>query len=154
MNRIYARSVISPTWFNFSTPSTNATPHSSAFMSATAKCKKILFVDDSTDFLDIFSQAMEISSKGEWEVYTAHNAAKALEMLEQNPGVNLAVIDSQMPLVDGLQLLRLLSRKYTNLPKAILTGFPNESDRQACLNNGADLYLHKPTTSDEMQTIF
>jgi CheY-like chemotaxis protein len=76
-----------------------------------------------------------------------------LELLEQAP-MNLAVIDSQMPLVDGLQLIRLLGRKYPHLPKAILTGFPNESDRQACLSSGADLYLHKPTKSDEMQTIF
>ncbi len=116
--------------------------------------KKVLFVDDSADFLDIFSQAMEVASKGEWEVLTGHNAAKALSLLEEHPGVSLAVIDSQMPLVDGLQLIRLLGRKYPHLPKAILTGFPNESDRQACLSNGADLYLHKPSTSDEMQTIF
>ncbi|MDB6024356.1 MAG: Response regulator receiver protein [Verrucomicrobiales bacterium] len=123
-------------------------------MSATSKPrKKILFVDDSADFLAVFSQAMEVTSKGEWEVFTSHNAAQALEILERGP-INLAVIDSQMPLVDGLQLIRLLGRKYPNLPKAILTGFPNESDRQACLSSGADLYLHKPTKSDEMQTIF
>lgn len=124
-------------------------------MPATSKPrKKILFVDDSADFLAVFSQAMEVSSKGEWEVFTAHNAAQALELLEQHQTINLAVIDSQMPLVDGLQLIRLLGRKYPSLPKAILTGFPNESDRQACLSSGADLYLHKPTKSDEMQTIF
>ena len=124
-------------------------------MAANSKTrKKILFVDDSADFLAVFSQAMEVASKGEWEVITAHNAAKALEILEQTHGISLAVIDSQMPLVDGLQLIRLLGRKYPNLPKAILTGFPNESDRQACLSSGADLYLHKPTKSDEMQTIF
>src|SRR5690349_20135839 len=121
-------------------------------MAATPKSKKkILFVDDSADFLAVFSQAMEVASKVEWEVFTAHNAAKALELLEQHQGINLAVIDSQMPLVDGLQLIRLLVRKYPNLPKVILTGFPNESDRQACLSSGADLYLHKPTKSDEMQ---
>ncbi|MBA4149964.1 MAG: response regulator [Verrucomicrobia bacterium] len=122
-------------------------------MSETKPKKKVLFVDDSTEFLQIFSQAMEAHSRGEWEIYTATNAGKALSILEEHP-IHLAVVDVQMPLIDGMQLLKLIGNKQPNLPKAVLTGFPNPDDRTASLANGADLYLEKPTAPEGMETIF
>lgn len=115
--------------------------------------KKILFVDDSTDFLEIFTAAMQIQSKGEWEIYTAPDAGKALTLLQQNQ-MHLAVVDAQMPLVDGLQLLKLIGMKHPNLPKVVLTGCPNPHDRAASMANGADLYLEKPTSPEGIETIY
>lgn len=115
--------------------------------------KKILFVDDSADFLHIFGQAMEVHSKGEWEIVTATDAGKALAMLQELT-VHLVVVDAQMPLVDGLQLLKIIGMKHPNLPKVVLTGCPNPQDRAASLANGADLYLEKPTSSEGIETIF
>src|SRR4051812_5397668 len=115
--------------------------------------KKILFVDDSIDFLEIFTAAMEIQSKGDWEVHTATDAGKALAVLQEHP-MNLAVVDAQMPLVDGLQLLKLIGMKHPNLPKVVLTGCPNPHDRAASLANGADLYLEKPTSPEGIETIY
>ena len=115
--------------------------------------KRILFVDDSAEFLDIFTQAMEVHSQGEWEIYTASNAGKALSTLEEH-SVHLVVVDAQMPLIDGLQLLKLIGNKYPNLPKAVLTGFPNPTDRATSVSNGAELYLEKPTSAEGMHTIF
>jgi CheY-like chemotaxis protein len=123
-------------------------------MSAEAKLrKKVLFVDDSSEFLDIFTQAMQIQSKGEWEILTAINAGKALSILQEHQ-INLVVIDVQMPLVDGLQLLKLIGMKHPNLPRVVLTGFPNPADRATSLANGADLYLEKPTSPEGVETIF
>ncbi len=115
--------------------------------------KNILFVDDSEDFLHLFTRAMSAQCKGEWEIYTATNAGKALSILQETP-INLAVVDAQMPLVDGLQLLKLIGMKYPNLPKVVLTGCPNPQDRAASLANGADLYLEKPTTQEGIETIY
>lgn len=115
--------------------------------------KKILFVDDSVDFLEIFTAAMEAQSQGEWEVHTATDAAKALAVLQETT-MHLAVVDAQMPLVDGLQLLKLIGMKYPHLPKVVLTGCPNPHDRAASMANGADLYLEKPTSPEGIETIY
>ncbi|MFN7141942.1 MAG: response regulator, partial [Limisphaerales bacterium] len=88
-----------------------------------------------------------------WEIHTASNAGKAISLLEEQQ-FHLAVVDVQMPLIDGMQLLKLIGNKHPNLPKAVLTGFPNPNDRTSSLANGADLYLEKPTTPDGMETIF
>lgn len=115
--------------------------------------KKILFVDDDLSFLDLFCQVMELASKGDWQIHSAATAGRAIFLMQEHQ-FNLVVIDARMPVVDGLQLLRLVKGKFPQIPKAILTGAPNAADRTACLATGADLYLEKPTTSDGMETIF
>ena len=115
--------------------------------------KKILFVDDDLSFLDLFCQVMELASKGDWQIHSAATAGRAIFLMQEHQ-FNLVVIDARMPVVDGLQLLRLVKGKFPQIPKAILTGAPNAADRTACLATGADLYLEKPTSSDGMETIF
>lgn len=115
--------------------------------------KRVLFVDDDLSFLDLFCQVMELASKGDWQIHSAATAGRAIFMMQEHQ-FNLVVIDSRMPVVDGLQLLRLVRGKFPQIPKAILTGAPNAADRTACLATGADLYLEKPTSPDGMETIF
>jgi hypothetical protein len=47
-----------------------------------------------------------------------------------------------------------LNRKYPNVQKAILTGFATEAYRAACLGNGAELFLEKPKSREEQQSVF
>jgi CheY-like chemotaxis protein len=122
-------------------------------MSETKIKKRILFVDDSSEFLEIFTHAVSVHSKGEWEIFCAPNAGKALAVLEEHP-MHLVVIDVQMPLVDGLQLLKLIVGKYPHLPKAVLTGSPSAEDRATSLASGAELYLEKPTTPEGVEAIY
>src|SRR5262249_88753 len=78
------------------------------------KRKKILLVDDEVAMLDLLRQMMTTFSEGKWEVLTAPDVSKALGIL-QSERVDLLVIDIHMPLVDGLQFLNLLQRKYPNV---------------------------------------
>jgi CheY-like chemotaxis protein len=59
-----------------------------------------------------------------------------------------------MPLVDGLQFLSLLGRKYPNVLKVVLTGDPTEHHRTACLGNGAELFLEKPRDQGGWHTVY
>ena len=92
--------------------------------------KKILFVDDDLSFLDLFCQVMELASKGDWQIHSAATAGRAIFLMQEHQ-FNLVVIDARMPVVDGLQLLRLVKGKVPEIPKAILTGAPNAADRTA-----------------------
>jgi len=107
------------------------------------KRKKILFVDDEVALLDLLRQMMGSFSQGAWDVLTAPDVSKALGIL-QSERVDLLVIDIHMPLVDGLQFLNLLQRKYPNVLKVVLTGDPSDHYRALCLSNGAELFLEKP----------
>lgn len=108
--------------------------------------RRVLFVDDDPGFLEMIQRVMTAHSQGAWDVLTAESASQAMGLLQKGP-VDLVAIDVQMPVVDGLQFLTLLNRRYPNLSKVVLTGFASEAYRVACLSNGAELFLEKPMTA-------
>jgi CheY-like chemotaxis protein len=115
--------------------------------------KRIMFVDDDVSFLDMLTKVFCAWSKETWEIVSASNTGKAIAILQEKP-VDLVVIDLHMPGVDGLQFLRLLHRKYPNIPKVVLTGDPSEELKKVCLDNGAEFYMTKPTSIEGMESIF
>lgn len=115
--------------------------------------RRVLFVDDEPQFLETVKELMGVFSEGQWEISTADSASNAFRLLQDHP-VDLAVIDVQMGVMDGIQMLSLLNRGYPNVQKVVLTGHANEKYRTACLSNGAELYLEKPTAPKGWQSLY
>lgn len=116
------------------------------------KQKRVLFVDDDLSLLEVLRQLMAHYAGDAWEVLTAPDVSKALGILQEGR-VDLLVFDIHMPVVDGVQFLKLLQRKFPNLLKVVLTGQASEETRAQCLNNGAELYLEKPRDQGGWQSI-
>ena len=114
---------------------------------------QILFVDDDTVFLDTIGDLFSAWSQGRWQVYRAQSADQALEMLKVQK-MDLAVVDANMPVLDGVQFLRLLTRRHPDLKKVMLTGLATEERRSLCLANGAELFIEKPRSSDGLRSVF
>jgi len=74
-------------------------------------------------------------------------------VLKDKP-VDLAVVDIGMPMLDGLQLLGLITRRYPGLKTVVMTGKSTEAKRADALANGADLFLEKPLTAEGMKSTF
>ncbi|HSH92965.1 MAG TPA: response regulator, partial [Roseimicrobium sp.] len=115
--------------------------------------KRILFVDDEPQFLEMLESLFLLWSKDGWEIHLAHNTGKALAVLQEHP-IDLVVLDMSMPVVDGLQFLHLLQRKYPHMPKVALTSSTDPKLREATLAGGAELFLNKPTAVDGFSNIF
>ena len=115
--------------------------------------KKILFVDDNVQFLEMIERLMGAWSQGEWQIFLAQNSGKALLLLQEH-AIDLAVVDVQMPVVDGIQFLALLNRKYPNIQKVTLSAYADEAARTACLAQGAELFLEKPRDPADLELIF
>jgi len=115
--------------------------------------RRVLFVDDDGPFLEMIERIMSALGESKWEVFTAQNTGKALAVLQDN-AINMVVIDVQMPVVDGLQFLTLLNRRYPNLQKVVMTGFANDNHRAACLSSGAEMFLEKPKTPEGFESLF
>ena len=113
--------------------------------------KKILFIDDNVQFLEMIDRSMGKWSKGEWQIFTALNAGKALLILQEQ-AIDLAIIDVQMPVVDGIQFLALLNRKYPAVQKVTLSAYADDASRAACLSHGAELFLEKPRDPADLET--
>ena len=113
-------------------------------MTTESERKKVLLVDDSPEFLDSASGLIQELSGGTWDVSTCPSGGEALASLQQSP-VDLIVLDVNMPVLDGVQLLGLLHRQYPSILKVVLTGEASSEQRTACLTVGAELVLDKPT---------
>jgi CheY-like chemotaxis protein len=119
----------------------------------TEKQNRILFVDDDPVFLETIGDLFSAWSHGHWHVHRANSADQALEILKAEK-MDLIVVDANMPVLDGVQFLRILTRRHPDLKKVMLTGLATEEKRSICLANGAELFIEKPRSSDGLRSVF
>jgi CheY-like chemotaxis protein len=115
--------------------------------------RQILFVDDDPNFLQVAKETFQILSDGGWVIHCSPTSENALDTLKRQR-MDLAVVDMNMPLLDGIQFLKLLGKRYSDLKKVTLTGFATEEKRSQCLANGAELVIEKPHTPDGYKSVF
>jgi CheY-like chemotaxis protein len=113
----------------------------------------VLLVDDSLAFLELFGAVCSEYSNHAWEILSATSADRALVILQEKP-VDLVVLDIGMPMLDGLQLLAIIGRRYPGLKTAIMTGHATEAKRADALAKGAALFLEKPAAPEGLKSAF
>src|SRR4051812_9485329 len=118
-----------------------------------SESKRVLFVDDDRDLLEVIRNMVVQLAGAAWEVHCAENVAEGINLI-QECHIDLVVLDLHMPVIDGVQFLSLLNRKHPNLLKAVLTSDASEEQRALCLSQGAELYLQKPRSSQEWQILY
>jgi CheY-like chemotaxis protein len=114
---------------------------------------RVLFVDPDTEHLEASRRWMSLYSTGTWEIHTAASAAQALAVLQEHL-INLVALEVHLPMVDGLQFLRLLSKKYPEVVKVVVTGESSDTFRASCLDEGAELFLEKPREEQGWQALY
>jgi CheY-like chemotaxis protein len=86
-------------------------------------------------------------------VTIANNGREALEVLERQR-FDLALVDVQMPEMDGLQLTAAIREKEKgteeHLPIIAMTAYAMKGDRERCLEAGMDDYVAKPINSKQL----
>jgi CheY-like chemotaxis protein len=130
-----------------------AAPAPQASPAAQEKRHQVLLVDDSMAFLETLGEMLEALSDKTWEIHRAATSDQALVILQQHQ-IQLAVLDINMPMLDGVQLLSLMQRRHPEVKKVVVTAHATEAYRATCLANGAELFLEKPLSSDGFVSIF
>ncbi len=107
------------------------------------KNKKILIIDD--DMRNLFALSGALQKKG-MEIFKAINGKKALEMLDNDPAIDLILMDIMMPVMDGYDTMRAIRAqiRFKDLPIIALTAKAMKDDRGKCISAGANDYLTKP----------
>ncbi len=107
---------------------------------------KILIVDDDCSLLEQLKAALE---KQDYAVETTEDGNRALEVLFEEP-FDLVVLDIMMPELDGLSLLREIRKADSSIPVLMLSARGDTEDRVRGLDLGADDYLPKPFSLNEL----
>jgi DNA-binding response OmpR family regulator len=109
----------------------------------------VLAADDDEDILELITFRLERSG---YTVVQAHDGEEAWNLaLAQRP--DLAVLDVMMPKLDGFELTRRLRAHDTTkrIPIILLTARAQDSDVQEGFDAGADDYIRKPFSPQELR---
>jgi signal transduction histidine kinase/CheY-like chemotaxis protein len=109
----------------------------------------VLIVDDDTRNLYALKSMLETR---EIKVLQAENGKVALELLQTNPDVDLVLMDTMMPELDGLAATRAIRDmlQFQRLPIISLTAKAMQGDRETALLAGATDYITKPVTPERL----
>lgn len=110
--------------------------------------KNILVVDDSPTAIEVLERNL-VSKK--YKVFTASNAADAIDILENTP-IDLVITDYKMPKVSGLDLTRHIRENYYETEVIMITGYASVKGAVEAVKMGAEEYLPKPFTDNELFT--
>ena len=106
---------------------------------------RILVVDDEQRILRFLTSKIKNSG---YEVITASNGIEAIEQVKaQEP--DMVVLDVIMPKLDGLETLKEI-RTFSSVPVIVLSAKGTNCDKVKGLGLGADDYLAKPFSPDEL----
>jgi two-component system KDP operon response regulator KdpE len=105
----------------------------------------VLAVDDEAGILRLIK--LELTTQG-FRVVTAENGESGLRMAEEHRP-DIVLLDIVMPDMTGLEVMRKL-RERSNLPVILLTAKGSDADKVKGLELGADDYLAKPFSPEEL----
>jgi CheY-like chemotaxis protein len=110
---------------------------------------KILVVDD--DVRNIFALNSVLKERG-MQVMHAENGKLALDMLDKHKDIELILMDTMMPEMDGLEATRKIRENpiHHSIPIVSLTAKAMKGDREKCLEAGASDYITKPVDEDTL----
>ncbi|MCF8304057.1 MAG: sigma-54 dependent transcriptional regulator [Bacteroidales bacterium] len=108
---------------------------------------QLLLVDDEPDFLSELSEAIDDPDN---VVTTAETPTKALEILEQSE-IDIAVLDINMPQMNGLQLLERIKKNWPEIEVIMITGQGDMDSVIKAMRLGATDYFTKPFRQIEFQ---
>jgi signal transduction histidine kinase/ActR/RegA family two-component response regulator len=114
--------------------------------------RMVLLADD--DMRNLFAINSLLES-ARMKVVHAQNGIEAIRVLEQNPGVDLVLMDTMMPEMDGLSAIQAIRRmpRYQDLPILSLTAKAMKGDREAAIAAGASDYVAKPVDPERLLAV-
>ena len=108
---------------------------------------KVLVIDDDKELCALMKKCME---KENLTAVVAGGGLEGLRILEENKkDCSLIILDIMMPDLDGFQVLQQI-RQTSNIPVLMLTAKSDEEDKVSGLRMGADDYLTKPFSINEL----
>lgn len=107
----------------------------------------VLIIDDDKDLCSLMKKCVEQENLS---ALVAHGGVEGLRLANENrSNCSLVILDVMMSDIDGFQVLRKI-RETSNVPVLMLTAKSDEEDKVSGLRLGADDYLTKPFSLNEL----
>jgi CheY-like chemotaxis protein len=110
---------------------------------------RVMVIDDEPDFCTVVGELLGISHM---EVQKAYSADEAVDLMEKRTP-DLILTDVMMPGQDGLTFLRHVKARpdWQAIPAIVVSACVRQEDREAALRAGADAFLPKPFSWEQLR---
>jgi len=114
--------------------------------------KTVLVVDDDVRNLFALTTAFE---RHNIKAITAESGQEAINILRENDGIDIVLMDIMMPEMDGYETTGKIRREHknSNLPIIAVTAKAMKGDREKCIEAGASDYITKPVKMDQLLSL-
>jgi len=114
--------------------------------------KSLLLVDD--DMRNIYALSAQLEELG-FNITIANNGREALEVLDDNPAIDIVLMDIMMPEMDGYEAMQKIREqsRFQKLPILALTAKAMKDDRSKCIEAGANDYCSKPIDMGKLTSL-
>lgn len=109
---------------------------------------RVLFVDDDSNLLNGYKRCF----RSFFQIETAENAEKGLEILSGDKEIAVVVSDMKMPGIGGLHFLEKVKKGYPETIRIMLTGYPEQETVIGAINTGGIFrFLEKPCSEGDLR---
>jgi len=109
--------------------------------------KKVLVMEDEASIRGFI--VINLTRAG-YDVIEAESGEQALELLQANPDIRVALLDIMLPGIDGFEVCRRIRATNTSIGIIMLSARSQEMDKVTGLMTGADDYVTKPFSPAEL----
>lgn len=110
---------------------------------------KILYVDDEIINLEL----LQLAFMNRFNVLTAMSVDEGMSLLEQNPDIHVVISDLKMPVMNGLDFIKMVKQRYHEKVCMLLTGYLESDIMLEGFNKELIFrYLVKPWNKGELES--
>ena len=107
----------------------------------------VLLVDDESEFVETFSERLELR---DLKISKAFNGEEALQVLEKDHDLEVVILDVQMPGMNGIETLAEIKKRFPLVEVIMLSGHSTVESAIEGMKKGAFDYLMKPCDLDQI----
>ena len=109
---------------------------------------RILYIDDEVINLEL----LQLTFMNDFEVLIAESAEKGLNLLAQNPDIHVLISDLKMPMMNGLDFIKVVKENHPDKVCMLLTGFMESDVMLEGFNKELIFrYIMKPWNKEELK---
>ena len=134
------------------TEETSAETGSEVLVAVNGDPIKILVVDDEVDLEALVLQKFRRRIRRKELVFDfAHNGQEAIEKLDEDDDISMVISDINMPVMDGLALLKQLNETKPNIRSVIVSAYGDMNNIRTAMNRGAFDFVTKPIDFTDLE---
>jgi CheY-like chemotaxis protein len=114
---------------------------------------RVMLVDARPERRELIRHLVESTGLAGLNVGEASSAAEAVELLDRADR-DVAVVEIQMPVQEGLETVAALRRRSPDLRIVVCSFHRDSATKELALDRGADVYLDKPVSSESLKGLF